>query len=522
MEEVVVFAHEGDLEKNGYGYAFNFYKELSKWYRVKVIVPKAHVFSNEDVIHYNPSMTVQLVSISLDFWVKEGPFLDYYDLANKAHRDSLFVDKIKKIVGGCQIIICDSFAWPYFVSIVFPGRKVIMRSLDVEQDKIDQSFAANMIYQNATEDERIKYRTRIVDLEDKSYKASDYILALTENDIRRLSELYDIPLSRFLLMPAAVPNLGGFSGFLPEEKKGGEQINIVFIGNLIYDNWNAFKKIIDISSKFPDMVFHIIGRHLCDEEWYEYEKKTGSNVRIYGVVSDEEKKEIIQKCDGALNLSTQTYGLNTKLLDYMLYGCPIISTERGVRGYELIKGEHYIHCEIDDLEKALHIFMNMSISKRNDMARKAYMLLFDYYDYEKCWKNVEDKIDFLGELRRVKINKQDAEKEYIIFGCGFEGHRAYEYLKDNHFKCIGLTDNNKRLWGGDFLGEVVYSPDEALEMANQDDNIIILIATVKPQFLIDIYRQVSQIIDDDKIEIFWDGKINPSEIDRKRLKGENK
>ena len=102
------------------------------------------------------------------------------------------------------------------------------------------------------------------------------------------------------------------------------------------------------------------------------------------------------------------------------------------------------------------------------------------------WFLAEHKELHCPELEEYE--KGSDSTEYILFGTGCEGKKAYKILKACHKKMIGWSDNNRVLWGTDIEGMPVIMPGRLIE--NYQDKTIII--TVKYN-LLEIYQQLLMI-----------------------------
>ena len=507
---IAVFCQEYSLMKNnGYAYAFEFYRVLAKKNKIKVIVPQVKPFFKEKVVHLDNNITAYYTAASEENYVRNNGIKNIFDFAAVAHKDVVFVKTIAEIINDVDVVICDSFLWVHFVYNAFKHKYIILRSLDIEHDKIEQVYASNPALSNEEKVSREQYKKQICTLECEAYNVAYRCLALTETDARRLSHLYDVPLYRFNVVPICVLHMNLYRNFLPLKRQtNGHIINAVLVGYLAYDAWHFVDTVFDLANKFPDIIFHIIGKNYCS--------RSKSNVVIHGIVSEEEKMHIVFNCDFSLNIATQTYGMNVKMLDYMLCGCPIISTTQGVRGYNMEAMTHYYPCSLDSLEKDIEGFLNLSASQRSGLAFNAYNLLLKNHDYERYCDEIFRDID-IEEYKEKSIIKYD---KVVVLGCGKALKHTLSFLDGIKALNVYLADNNTDLVGMEINGYEVHSPKWAFEKVNENIECRLLISTNVPLYLKELYVQALENIDDkSKIDIYFQEEINPSSIDYKKLGG---
>jgi glycosyltransferase involved in cell wall biosynthesis len=108
----------------------------------------------------------------------------------------------------------------------------------------------------------------------------------------------------------------------------------IFIGSWHQPNIEAVDEIIKLAEQLPDFSFLVIG----SVGGYYKGQQTPHNIAFAGLVSDEEKQLFLSTADVALNPMLTGSGTNLKMLDYMLAGVPVVSTEVGARGLNIPEG----------------------------------------------------------------------------------------------------------------------------------------------------------------------------------------
>ena len=78
----------------------------------------------------------------------------------------------------------------------------------------------------------------------------------------------------------------------------------------------------------PDFQFSIIG----NVNLHRFSHVPG-NVKFYGMIGEDEKNKILSSSIIALNPVFESGGRNVKMVDYIMHGIPIITTETGTRGF---------------------------------------------------------------------------------------------------------------------------------------------------------------------------------------------
>lgn len=133
----------------------------------------------------------------------------------------------------------------------------------------------------------------------------------------------------------------------PEGKSEGLGFSAVFMGSGHHPNVQAAEFIAQtLASNLPEITFDIIGGCLP-------EGKYPPNVRRHGVVSDESKGRLLGQASLALNPMESGSGSNVKVLDYLSYGLPVLSTPFGMRGIEAEAGKDYLEASLEQFPDAI-------------------------------------------------------------------------------------------------------------------------------------------------------------------------
>lgn len=164
------------------------------------------------------------------------------------------------------------------------------------------------------------------------------------------------------------------------------KVNIVFIGSKHQPNIDACDYIIKFAKKLPKFNFKIIGN------LNNYYSQHPSNIKFYGVVSEEEKDKIYSECFLALNPIVSGSGSNMKIIDYMKNGLICLTTKYGLRGFEDFSDYFFI----EEIEK----FPNkiLEISSMNEIViRRRVRNPDDFYSQNKIMftKNILQVPDML-------------------------------------------------------------------------------------------------------------------------------
>ncbi len=164
------------------------------------------------------------------------------------------------------------------------------------------------------------YENYVSKIEQELLKNAHMILSLSVNDIMEFKKIIDE--SKIFYIPLLTENKN-------IEWNGMETNNIVFIGSLYQANIDAVRHILEMSAKLPEFNFIIIG----NVKNYKF-KESQKNVKFLGVIDDAKKDMVLRSACMAVNPVMEGSGRNLKVLDYLSYGIPVVSTKIGLRSYD--------------------------------------------------------------------------------------------------------------------------------------------------------------------------------------------
>jgi glycosyltransferase involved in cell wall biosynthesis len=219
----------------------------------------------------------------------------------------------------------------------------------------------------------------------------DLIFACSDEDAQCFSKFYKISHDKILVIPngASIQNID-----LPteEEKKiskkrfgfTNKQVAVFLASGGYKPNDDAAKYIcLKLAPLLDDIDFVLIGS-VCDIISKKYKVKLKNNIKLMGVVSEEEKIDLLYASDIALNPVMEGSGTNIKIFDYMAAGLPLLTTPIGARGIEF---KDYEDAIIAGLEEFPEILTKLSEdSKLRNRLSKGARDLAERYD----WKEIAE------------------------------------------------------------------------------------------------------------------------------------
>ena len=248
-----------------------------------------------------------------------------------------------------------------------------------------------------------KLLSRVKAYEQRACDISELILCCSQDDADQLARLYGADKRKIALLPNCTDSTG--IAFLEREKKQQikmkpafdqdqpfkqDQPVVVFIGSSHQPNMEAGIKIMEMARSLPHICFCILGRvgDMLDKEVMP------CNLHCPGMVEETVKKDIFSIADIAINPMISGSGTNLKIAEYMCYSIPVITTEVGARGFELINGEHAVICDVDSFTDAIKRMLG-DPQAQEYMRQKAYKHIVDNFNWEHCTTAILPRITAL-------------------------------------------------------------------------------------------------------------------------------
>jgi glycosyltransferase involved in cell wall biosynthesis len=232
---------------------------------------------------------------------------------------------------------------PYLESVVprlGPGTLLVYEAHNVEAE-LKRYLATNRTGRKLL---RLVRRT-----ERRAARRSDLVLATSAEDAATLARLYGLAPERVGVVPNGVDCAA--AGSLPRDEAslasarrslGWDERRpvCVFVGSWHHPNLEAVRAIADLAPRFPEVGFEVLGDVRRLFELKDSPERLPPNVRLHGPVSEETKHAVFAAATLALNPMRSGGGTNLKMLDYLAWGLPTLSTEIGARGLGLADGPH--------------------------------------------------------------------------------------------------------------------------------------------------------------------------------------
>lgn len=183
---------------------------------------------------------------------------------------------------------------------------------------------------------------------------ADFIFACSESDASRLCELYAIEPGRLLVLPNGCEPRGRQRDYatLRQRLEYSETPLVVFLGSGHKPNVDAALAIFAMAREVPEAEFLLAGT-VSTQKTIKNSTRP-ANVHLLGKISEEVKNVLLEAADIALNPVVTGSGINLKIVEYLAFGIPCISTPCGMRGMPADLGDVVRICELADFPVHIH------------------------------------------------------------------------------------------------------------------------------------------------------------------------
>lgn len=230
-------------------------------------------------------------------------------------------------------------------------------------------------------------------IEEDACKKSDLILACSGKEQDDLIRLYGIKPDKFVIVTNGT-QMHDKTGLAKREnsriklKISFDDKVMIFIGAYYKPNIDALKFIVGkIATFMKEFKFLIVGS-VCD---FFKQQQIPQNVILLGKVSEEYLDIALSASDLAINPMFDGSGINIKMLDYMSYGLPVVTTACGARGIETFGARPMFICPPEGFIDNIKMLMDDNLVYER-MSEDARGLAAEHYDWKKISGKLQDTI----------------------------------------------------------------------------------------------------------------------------------
>jgi glycosyltransferase involved in cell wall biosynthesis len=322
---------------------FHIYQELSSYYDVTLLSQtfshKGGIFTysptfreykvEKDSIYHKVVQKLKHNETSYEFGLIIQTELSKYP--------TLFKKQFESLYDSADLIVHESpYLLPYDQYFGKDSKLRIYNSHNHEYKLAHQIWKNNLARD---------YLPVLFNLEKKLVRGADLVFSTSEEEKNSLITMYNPNLSKIKVAPNGIEP----SDWLSRTKSSNKKPSAFFIGADYPPNIEAVDYIIDyLADSCPEIQFVVAGG-CCNI----FANSSKTNVRLLGRVRHKQKLRLLAEADLAINPMFTGAGVNLKTLEFLSAGLPLISTEFGVRGLNLIPMKHYIHAKKNNFADTL-------------------------------------------------------------------------------------------------------------------------------------------------------------------------
>jgi glycosyltransferase involved in cell wall biosynthesis/GT2 family glycosyltransferase len=270
-----------------------------------------------------------------DAWKARAGGKNVIDVAfdRLAHHSPAFVETARAAAAGSDVVV---FSHPW----VYPLVKDLLRR-DVQLVVYDAQNVEGLLRVALLDDGGFgaELARHVVEVEHELCHEADLVLCCSHEDRLLFHELYGVDPDRLLV----VPNGTFTRGVAPPDGEarraakralglGGRPL-AVFLGSGYAPNVEAAEYIRDVlAPALPVVQFALCGGVGDLLGPPRDGRPVPGNVRVTGMISEDEKRAYLAAADLALNPMRSGSGTNVKMFDFMAVGLPVVATPVGARG----------------------------------------------------------------------------------------------------------------------------------------------------------------------------------------------
>jgi glycosyltransferase involved in cell wall biosynthesis len=366
---------------------FNLYREVARYHDVTIV----SLSDKESDMLLAPNyrqITVKPSDAQLEHTVcirSEAKGADVDDIAaiDGVLLNPQFLFTLKEQSAEADIVVASH---PYLYKAI---RKVWRGPIGYDSHNVELDMKRAILPDDSTESKSLISSVEAVEKE--CVNDSQWVMACSQDDLDRYSELYNMPLEKTGVVNngydlASAVTMDASQRTLLKKRLGVQDgtLPILFTGSWHGPNIEAAKVILEIAVQLPDEIFWIMGS-VCQ---HPVLASVPDNVRLLGVVTEAEKQVVMAAASIALNPMISGSGTNLKMLDYAANQLNIISTFFGNRGLGFQNGSEVTLCELENFTVELLALLKKDSSYRSKQAQRAKKRVEKFFGWDACALNL--------------------------------------------------------------------------------------------------------------------------------------
>jgi glycosyltransferase involved in cell wall biosynthesis len=145
----------------------------------------------------------------------------------------------------------------------------------------------------------------------------------------------------------------------------------------------------ELARRLSTVTFVLVGS-ICEGISKKYGEELEHNIKLMGIVNEEDKRGLLTASDVALNPVAEGSGTNIKVFDYLAAGLPLVTTSVGARGIDFTDKLNTIIADIGEFPEAIETLLKDAGLR--DKLSKGARSLAERYDWKDIAKIAEDRI----------------------------------------------------------------------------------------------------------------------------------
>ncbi len=285
-----------------------------------------------------------------------------------------YIKRLNELIAESDVIVYEG-PWQFS----FTKDKVANKLVVYDAHNVETYLRTNNVYYD-----------KVKELEHEMVARADIIFVFADEDLKNMITIHNADSKKIVLIPQQLSikdyNWHGF-----------DSNKIVFIGSMYAANIDALKELENFAIALKQFEFHIIG----NINKYPNKKKL-PNIIYHGMIDEKEKDALLNSSLLALNPIKLGSGRNVKMVDYMMHGVPTLTTEIGLRGFDINEIKDCIYIEnIENFKTKILELANNREQLKTD-SKKLYDYSKKLYEKETTIKAIDVIENFFSQKFKSK------------------------------------------------------------------------------------------------------------------------
>jgi glycosyltransferase involved in cell wall biosynthesis len=305
-----------------------------------------------------------------------------------AHLSPEYLERTRRAASEADIVICaHPWVYPLVKDVVDRRRSLLV----YDSHNCEGLLRISLLDDGGRGTEIAK---GVISMERSFCQDADLILACSQEDLDLFHELYGVPCEKIRIVPNGVfvnalrPPTQEQRLRFRAQLKITHQHAAIFIGSGYQFNTEAARFIIQqVAPSLPGVLFVVAGGVGLTLKENGIADSIGDNVRITGVLSDEDRRVYLSACDIGLNPMFGGSGTNIKMFDYVAAGLPSVTTDIGARGIRTGAEPAFLVARPEDFVSHIELLTQYPSIWRQ-LSRSSRQVAKEFYSWERISANL--------------------------------------------------------------------------------------------------------------------------------------